>query len=731
MTDLLDAALAYAARGWPVFPCTPGAKAPAGHLAPHGVLDATTDPARIRQWWTVQPDANVGIATGAPGPDVIDVDVKPEGSGYTAFAEIASAGLADGPLTYVRTPSGGLHLYYLGTGQRNGSIRRRQLDFRGAGGYVLAPPSAVEGRPYTEAPPDDDCPPGRADWRAIRTLLDPPPEPPAFQQPPRDTGGQADTGRPGDAWASVTTWDQILAPHGWRKVRELGGGRALWCRPGKTGNFTSATTRDDGGLYVFSTSTPFDPEVPYSKFGALAVLDYGGDHAAAAAQLRRDGYGAQAQPLTLTQPPQPAVEDDSTGEPVEGAEVPGQDARYAELAARHDPIDWQQLWDDTPVEEEWIIEPLLAAGRSIAVYSPPKVGKSLLALEIAAAVAAGRPVLGQPAAAPRRVLYVDLENSRRDIKDRLTDLGYGPHDLAELVYLSFPSLPALDSAQGGEHMVALAVTHKVVMVVIDTVSRVISGGENDADTFAALYRHALAPLKGRNIAVFRLDHAGKDATRGQRGSSAKNADVDAVWTLSKAGPNLTLQCEMSRTAHEVQALVMRRQTGPLRHELTTQAAAEVDRVQGLMAKLDELGVPRDWGRDRCIGALNKAGVPVGAKWAVEKAVATRKQQLNLPDDLEGSPAPRAGAGNPANLPGPSRAGIDETADETCPNPSRAGAGRSFQGVPVQPARRGSPTIGGDPGAGADAGAPLCTDCGERHHRYGDQGRPCFARKSTP
>lgn len=389
---------------------------------------------------------------------------------------------------------------------------------------------------------------------------------------------------------------------------------------------------------------------------------------------------------------------------------------------KYQPIDWQQLWDDTPEDEEWIIKPLLAAGRSIALYSAPKVGKSLLALEIAAAVSAGYAVLGQPAAPPRRVLYVDLENSRRDLKDRLIDLGYKPADLANLIYLSFPALPALDSPQGGQDLLDLAVTHEVELVVIDTVSRVIAGKESDADTFHALYRCALAPLKGLGVAVFRLDHAGKDAGKGQRGSSAKNGDVDAVWNLTAAGPALSLRCEMSRTQIDVQALSLKRLTDPLRHEITAHAAAVVDRVQVMMAKLDELGVPRDWGRPRCERALNQAAVPVD-KSILEQAVRTRKSQLNLPDDLPGRSAQQTVSDNPGNLPEPGRAGSDETAGQTCPEDLQAGAGRLFQGVPAEPARPRSPSIEGSGQAGAGA-AVVCHQCGERH-----PPGPCFSSKA--
>ena len=71
MTDdlTLREALAYARRGWPVFPCQPGQKIPA---TAHGFRDATTDPDQITGWFTRHPDRNLAIATGAPGPDVLD-----------------------------------------------------------------------------------------------------------------------------------------------------------------------------------------------------------------------------------------------------------------------------------------------------------------------------------------------------------------------------------------------------------------------------------------------------------------------------------------------------------------------------------------------------------------------------------------------------------------------------------------------------------------------------------
>jgi hypothetical protein len=183
MSDVLGQALAYAARGWPVFPCKPGLKAP---NTAHGFLDATTDAAAIRAWWAQHPADNVAIATGAPGPDVLDVDVTAEGNGWAGFNRLKRAGLLTGAAALVRTPRGGLHAYYRGTGQPCGSLTRAGhfIDFKASGGYVLAPPSQVNGKPYELLDKRDAE--GRLDWQAVRHVLDPP----RHGSPPLPRNGQ-------------------------------------------------------------------------------------------------------------------------------------------------------------------------------------------------------------------------------------------------------------------------------------------------------------------------------------------------------------------------------------------------------------------------------------------------------------------------------------------------------------------------------------------------------------
>lgn len=172
------AAHQYAEVGWPVFPLVPGEKLPLYHS--EGFKDATTDHGQIESWWHDNPGRNVGIATGAPGPDVLDIDVKGQESGYPAFNKLQREGIAGDPLAIVQTPSTGVHCYYQGTTQRNGSIPRAHVDFRSQGGYVVAPPSRVRGRPYEVVRHQASS--AVFDWNAARQLLDPRPRRPAQVQ---------------------------------------------------------------------------------------------------------------------------------------------------------------------------------------------------------------------------------------------------------------------------------------------------------------------------------------------------------------------------------------------------------------------------------------------------------------------------------------------------------------------------------------------------------------------
>ncbi len=142
MTVFLDAALSYARRGWPVFPCAPRAKRP---LTEHGCKDATTDEAQIVAWWRETPDANVAMATGLVS-DTYIVDVDDGG-------EVSLRGRSIPPTMQVRTGGGGRHIYFRRPfGEKWGNTAKRLpgIDTRGDGGYVMMPPSVHPdtGRPW-------------------------------------------------------------------------------------------------------------------------------------------------------------------------------------------------------------------------------------------------------------------------------------------------------------------------------------------------------------------------------------------------------------------------------------------------------------------------------------------------------------------------------------------------------------------------------------------------------
>ena len=142
MSELLDGALDYAGRGWPVFPVEPGGKRPLGRLVPNGFKDASTDADQIRAWWTTEPAANIGLPTGLAF-DVLDVDGPVALERLEVWSTDRPGDDVEGPT--VATPRG-WHAYVTPTGRGN-AVNMGGLsgvDWRGRGGYVVAPPSVKE-----------------------------------------------------------------------------------------------------------------------------------------------------------------------------------------------------------------------------------------------------------------------------------------------------------------------------------------------------------------------------------------------------------------------------------------------------------------------------------------------------------------------------------------------------------------------------------------------------------
>lgn len=392
-----------------------------------------------------------------------------------------------------------------------------------------------------------------------------------------ESNTETDLATPWGDFAKRTTWAEILEPHGWYQGHLASDGRTHWTRPGKNhADGASATTLEDGPMYVFSTNAGLPANEGMSKAYVHASLSYGGDLREATRALVAAGYGTPAGTLN------PLVLAGGDG-----------DAGTFEGARRRLPIiNWHDLWTDQ-TEEEWIAQPLIPARRLVALYSAPKVGKSLLMLELAARVAAGLPIFGYPAQQPRKCLYVDFENDPRgDVRSRLQAMNFTPDDLGNLYYVTFPLLGALDSELGGRELLAAAQDYQCELIVIDTISRAVTGEESSNDTWLGFYRHTGLKLKQAGISLVRLDHSGKDQSKGQRGGSAKSGDVDAVWRLkTTTDTRLTLECEAARFPIAEKSLVLRREEDPLRHVATNDTYR--DKVAELHRDMDRKSVPKD------------------------------------------------------------------------------------------------------------------------------------------
>ena len=162
---MLKYALSYIQKGWAVFPCKN--KVP---LTAHGYKDASIDEAVIKKLFTHQKGVNIAIATGKiSGFFVVDIDIKEGARGDESLKELERE---HGKLPHTVeaiTWSGGRHIFFKypeqGMGCKAGI--KPGIDIRGDGGYVVVPPSTIEGKEYAwevSHHPDETAIADAPDW---------------------------------------------------------------------------------------------------------------------------------------------------------------------------------------------------------------------------------------------------------------------------------------------------------------------------------------------------------------------------------------------------------------------------------------------------------------------------------------------------------------------------------------------------------------------------------------
>jgi hypothetical protein len=291
--------------------------------------------------------------------------------------------------------------------------------------------------------------------------------------------------RPGDDYNSRTTWPELLEPAGWSRVYERGNLTA-WRRPGKM-HGVSATTNVGGSdlFYCFSSSTPFEPDKSYSKFGVYTVLEHAGDYAAAARTLSAQGYGTST---------------------VQAGDSSSEQA-HAVLT---------RLSLVTPTDVDWLWTGRLARGKYTLLAGDPGIGKSSIVLDCASRLSRGTAWPdGTPCPCGTTLLLTAEDGLADTVRPHVDRYGGDPNQIIVL--------EAVQDA-GGRRPLDLARDIAVLIAAIRDVRPALVGmdpitaylGRTDAHRDAEV-RGLLAPLQAAldeyQAAFVAVAHLNKDQTR--------------------------------------------------------------------------------------------------------------------------------------------------------------------------------------------------------------------------
>jgi hypothetical protein len=499
----LRAALTYAARGWSVFPLTPRDKKPL--KGTKGVLDATTDEKTIRAWWTAQPFANVGIATGRSGLVVIDVD------GPIGEAALVNWQRENDVLPFTVTAyTGQRGRHFLFRAPADVKIapgvaifgKNSQVDVRAAESYIAAPPSIhPNGNAYEwdkEAHPAD-MKPAELPAALLATLLTSTVRNVATQpndiEPELVTDGQ-------DAYGARQA--AVLARKGFSKDEARAALSAM------------IESRFAGGWAGLDARRPWKAQDverwlkgAYEKF----YDPDGGDAPLDELQAINDLLGT----LIVKQ----GVKQKTPGGTFTAADLQG----------------------ETIAPIKWIVTDLLSEG--VAIFGgKPKTGKSWLAIGLAIAIASDEPVFERPVVKGGEVLYLALEDNKRRLQSRLNKImGRKPWPSRLHFEIDWP--------RGEDSVKKLAewmdAHPETVLVIVDTLAKVKNPGGNDGYSEDYAIVSAYAKLtQDRQFSILIVTHQRKlgaddpiDTLQGTLGVSGA-ADTFYALTRQKLGADAVL-----------------------------------------------------------------------------------------------------------------------------------------------------------------------------------------------
>ena len=324
---------------------------------------------------------------------------------------------------------------------------------------------------------------------------------------------------PGTDFNRTGSWgDTGLFDAGWSWCRRIGDDRGFLTRPGKAGGVSASvgmctSTKNGWPLFwPFTSSTEFQPDTAYTRFGVYAALKHGGDFKKAAEELRAKGYGGRA--------PEPTV---TFGQ---AAPADGGPPRL---------FKWMSELEHRPENEKWLWKGYLSRGGLTVLSALWKAGKSTLLSHLLRACD-GRTTefLGREIV-PFRVLFVSEEHEEL-WADRRDELGIRDH----VGLVSRPFKGRASPAQWTTFLGKVAdemVAHHFDLLVIDTISKMWPVRDEDD---AGQVEEALMPLwtiTGLGAATLLVHHnrksGGKNFT-GMRGSGGLPAFAETLIEFDRA-----------------------------------------------------------------------------------------------------------------------------------------------------------------------------------------------------
>ena len=273
-------------------------------------------------------------------------------------------------------------------------------------------------------------------------------------------------------------------------------------------------------------------------------------------------------------------------------------------------LDWDRAYQEVDLEADpdWLIPGVMARGELVTLFGASGGRKSLLvAYWCLQAVRAGI-----------NVRYLDRENRWQETVRRLKKMGATPTDLQRFHYRTMAD--ALVDTPAGQEAV-LDAAQGMDLVVFDSWARFfLAGNQSDDKPANEAYNGLLLPLRGRGVAVLRIDHSGVKDTSRPMGTIVKTNDADHLWMVTTTGERTTLTHAKNRTNQQgAKVLTLNWLEGPLRVEQASaaskaaQAAQDVEesggteKVEACVKALDLLNVDESLGRDAAKALLVEGG----------------------------------------------------------------------------------------------------------------------------